>query len=264
MNKFKLAAVASAFALSFNAHADADNYTLQSMTPNSPYVGVTLNYSGPLSPTPRNISAYAGMFNLVNAHEPPNPGLNFKAFCVDIFNTVSIGGTYYMHATDNPFAISPAWTNLTLDRVSYMFDNYESEITGNEAAFQLVLWEIINESDSNPLNLTSGDMKFASITDDTVRDKAQDWLDDVTEFADGHGESNIYNFSFYQPGPDDKFNNPFQTVMTWTPCDGQCGGDENEVPEPAPLALIGLGLLGLGFITRKSQSSNNNFAVMYA
>lgn len=264
MNKFKLAAVAATVALSFNAHADADNYTLQSMTPNSPYVRVTLNYSGPLSPTPRNISAYAGMFNLVNAHEPPNPGLDFKAFCVDIFNTVSIGGTYYMHTTDNPFAISPAWTNLTLDRVSYMFDTYESEITGNEAAFQLVLWEIINESDSNPLSLTSGDMKFASITNNSVRDKAQDWLDDVTDHADDYGKSNIYDFSFYQPGPDDKFNNPFQTVMTWTPCVGQCDGGPSGVPEPAPLALIGLGLLGLGFITRKSQSSNSNFAVSYA
>lgn len=263
MNKFKLAAVASAFALSFNAYADADNYTLQSITPNSPYVGVTLNYSGPLSVN-RSISAVAGMFNLVNAHEPPNPGLDFKAFCVDIFNTVSIGGTYYMHTTDDPFAISPAWTNLTLDRVSYMFDNYESEITGNEAAFQLVLWEIINESDSNTLSLTSGDLKFAGITNNSVRDKAQDWLDDVTAFADGHGKSNTYDFSFYQPGPDSKFDNPFQTVMTWSQCEnGNCNPPAG-VPEPAPLALIGLGLLGLGFITRKSQSSNNNFAVMYA
>lgn len=242
-------ALAGAFMLSGTAQADVnptnpDYYKLTSVTPGN--VTATIQYSGSLGGN-RSLSANVGLFNLAHAGTPANSDFDFKAFCVDIFNTVSTGSTYYMFESNDPYLISPAWTTLTLDRVSYLFDNYANNISGNEAAFQIALWEIINEADSNPLSLTVGDLKITNISNNTAKTQANTWLADVQDKANDYGESKFYDFSFYSPAAGES---PFQTVMTWNDRDPEF---PQEVSEPGTLLLLSIGL-GVAFFSTRRRS----------
>lgn len=269
MNKFKLAAVASAFALSFNAHADTFSFHGIEEGFGAGYSG-TISYNtvpgiDPIDYDGSSVSKHikggvlAGAFSMRN----DDTGLDFKAFCVDIFNTITTPVGYsavtvadYFNGTTqaNGTVFDPNGERYLIG-LNNLFNNNYGSLSDNEnyAAFQLALWELTHEYNKEDLNLTTGQFQISG------------WDAGVVGLAQGMLEG-LYD----DPNPESNFDYKIwtslksQNLLTWTPCDGQCDGGETEVPEPGPLALIGLGLLGLGFITRKSQSSNNNFAVSYA
>lgn len=269
MNKFKLATVAATVALSFNAHAD--NIILNAVT--GPVAHITYAGSSAVSDT-----VYAGQFDMTNTTQ----GIDFYAFCIDIFNHLQSPYEYGISST-NTFG----WSALQEGRVNYLFDSYASIVNGDmgytgvdstigsgvtathAGAFQLALWEILNEKEDATIaslsdglfQATSGNAEAINLADSMVSDV---WANAAKGYISG-----TYSFQYIDGSPAvtggmSTLSVPVssQNLISFNTCVGECNPPK-EVPEPAPLALIGLSLLGLGFITRKSQSGNN-FAVSYA
>ncbi len=234
--------------------AQADIYKLESINPNSPYSTSVISYTG----SPHNVSPVTvalGSFNMVNQ---TNTGLDFKAFCIDIFHTVSVGGTYSYNKTALP---TPAWSELTENCINYLFTNYVVPLADDTPdAFQLALWEVINEGDSNSLSLTNGDFKASGGNLGAAKYFAvETLLQDIQTKGSGPSTAD-YNYTFYEGYPASAMPAAFampapaQMLMSWE-SKGICEGDDcftNNVPEPMPLALLGIGLLAIGFVLRKT------------
>ena len=251
-------AVTGAF---ISTSAQADYYTYEGVTG----VNANITYGG-LPPVNSNV--VAGQFSMSN-----EDGIDFYAFCVDIFNTIQPGHNYDV-GSSNPFG----WTDKQSSKVSYLFDNYDnvtingvssslgSGVTAAHAgAFQLALWEILNEEDDSPMTGNPGslsnDLFKASGISASVKGAAEDWVTAAWNFAGDAYESFKYDFEYADGSP---FTVSVfgrvpvgQDLIIWKEKGGS-GGDEipgTEIPEPAPLALMGLGLLGLGFTTRRYRKS---------
>lgn len=249
----KVLPLIAATGLLLSSVAQADIYKLQSITPNSPYSTSTISYSGSfgtLSPT----TVALGSFNMVNQ---TNTGLDFKAFCIDIFNTVNVGGTYSYNETSFP---NPAWSTLAENRINYLFTNYVTPVADNTpAAFQLALWEVINEGDNTVLSLTNGDFKASGGNLNAAQYSAVEaLLQDIQNYGSGPSTAD-YNYTFYEGYPASAMPAAFampapaQMLMSWE-SKGICTGDDCfNVPEPMPLALLGIGLLAIGFVLRKAS-----------
>lgn len=237
--------------------AQADIYKLDSITPNSPYSTSTIRYSGSfgtVSPT----TVALGSFNMVNQ---TSPGLDFKAFCIDIFNNVNVGGTYSYNTTTTP---TPAWSALTENRINYLFSTYVTPLADDTpAAFQLALWEVINEGDNTVLSLTNGDFRASGGNLNAAQYSAvEGLLQDIQNNGSGPSTAE-YNYTFYKGFPSSGISTakvgviPAQMLMSWK-AKGICEGDDpdcftTDVPEPMPLALLGIGLLAIGFVLRKAS-----------
>lgn len=198
-------------------------------------------------------------------------GLDFYAFCADIFNTLKTGGTttYQMNAlTAENVAGIGSWE---IARLGYLFDNYGSYLDdptkGKElTAFQLTLWEILFENGNNQGNnngdpLSKGNFKVGGFGD--ADDLANIWIKDIYDNAENGKESELYDLFFLKSsstcvskytsgtkkGQCKEWSQDSQNLISWKakPEDPQ---DPNEIPEPMPLVLLTAGLLALGF-TRK-------------
>lgn len=238
--------------------AQADIYKLQSITPNSPYSTSTISYSGSLGINVSPTTVALGSFNMVNQ---TTPGLNFKAFCIDIFNTVNVGGTYsYIEATSP----NPVWSTLAENRINYLFSTYVTPLADDTpAAFQLALWEVINEGDNSVLSLTNGDFKANGGNLGAAQYSAVEaMLRDIQ--TNGSGPSTAdYKYTFYKGFPSSTqpaafaMPLPAQMLMSWE-AKGVCNAGDPDcyttnVPEPMPLALLAIGLLSIGFVLRKAS-----------
>lgn len=235
--------------------AQADIYKLQSIDP-FPYSTSTIRYSGTfgtLSPT----TVALGSFNMVNQ---TNPGLefDFKAFCIDIFNSVSVGGTY---SYTTPATPNPAWSALTENRINYLFSNFGTLADNTPDAFQLALWEVINEGDNTVLSLTNGDFRASGGNLGTTQySEVEGWLEDIQNNGSGPSTAD-YNYTFYEGYPASAMPAAFavqpkaQMLMSWE-SKGSCNEPScfgTDVPEPMPLALLAIGLLAIGFVLRKAS-----------
>lgn len=172
-------------------------------------------------------SVRAGEFNFaINSIDGDAPawGATLDAFCIDISTALQNTATYTLHE-----GLGSLSSNTQQNRVDRLFTSYyELSTTSahNSAAFQLALWEILNESHSS-LNLSSG--SFSSGAFDGARTIANNWLANLGTLTGG--------YEYYILRADNS-----QDLVTVR---------QVNVPEPTVLLLMGTGLLILALAQRR-------------
>ncbi|SFU41805.1 PEP-CTERM protein-sorting domain-containing protein [Nitrosomonas eutropha] len=198
----KKALIAAAlFAAIGTAHADPVTLThtdtfrneqVGTLPNNSSWSGNPWNQGKPIQG-----NVYAGEFKFQTSE-----GLDFYAFCADIFHTLKSGTTYQMDAlTTGSVAGIGSWE---IARIGYLFDNYgnylDKSANGKElTAFQLTMWEILfengkNQGNQNGSSLSKGNFQVGGFGD--ADDLANTWINDIYKNAKEGEESKKYNLFF--------------------------------------------------------------------
>ena len=158
----------------------------------------------------------------------------FQSFCVDIFHSFN----FIVNSTDvlQPATIISSQAATDLGR---LYSNHHAAIdshsssAANEAAFQLAVWEIVNEG-SGTYNLGGGNFEATG----TGSALAQSWLNDLGIASTSNYSANIWTVqSMLTSG-----HGYAQDVVVFAP-----------VPEPEAYAMMLAGLGLLGFSARRRQ-----------
>lgn len=207
---------------------------------------ININYYGSTPSTSVHENAWTGGFETYNLTQDPGHLNAFQSFCVDIFDSFNFSVT--SNDTLHPAASvisSQAATNLgKLFTNQHGLIDSTSSSAKNEAAFQLAVWEIVNET-SELLSLNSGVFQAGASTNPQDPTKtgavtlANTWLAQLRT-------TNYSGYNAYIWKVDSMVSGigHAQDVVTFTP-----------VPEPETYAmmLVGLGLLGFS-ARRKNQN----------
>jgi hypothetical protein len=179
----------------------------------------------------------SGGFLTYNLSTDPSRQNAFQSFCVDIFHSFS----FAVSSTDvlKPASIISSTAAVDLGR---LYTNHHSAIDlhsssgSNEAAFQLAVWEIVNEGSGN-YSLDGGGFKATG----TGSALAQSWLSELGVASASDYSANIWTVQSMQTTG----HGYAQDVVVFAP-----------VPELQTYAMLlsGLGLIGFSVRRRKNDA----------
>lgn len=177
------------------------------------------------------ISTQAGMFVLDRRHVAPSVPTSwqqFLSFCLEPHVLVT--------PFDNPHTVNSlvgAGFGAASDAISELWGRHFGSINNDDTAgaFQVAVWELAWGTTDK--NLATG--SFVLTSGGAVKSIAQSWLDSL----DGTGPKELRLVAL----SDNVNTQNFQDILT------------HQVPEPGVLALLGVGLAGIGLARRRSNRS---------
>ena len=180
-------------------------------------------------------SGGAGGFKTYNLTVDPGKLAPFQSWCVDIFHNFSFAtnGIDILNTAASIFGAAKANDLGRLYTNHHNLVDSTSSTGTNEAAFQLAVWEIVNEQTGNSYDLNSGWLK-ASGTGASV---AQGWLNELNTTP----SASMYNVNIWSVVQGPSGWGP-QDVAVFTP-----------IPEPQTYLLLIAGLALLGFGVRQPR-----------
>ncbi|MEP7156837.1 MAG: PEP-CTERM sorting domain-containing protein [Betaproteobacteria bacterium] len=173
---------------------------------------------------------YAGGFNTTNGTS------SFVSWCVDIVQNTYLGVGVNNYTLVNAASVSQIGA-ARADALGRLATQYLGQVNNatTSAAFQLAAWEIVFETAGNPYNMSGGNFLAWGASDNSIG-LAQTWL------------NNLPGSSTY-------------SVSVWSSPTHQDLAVFTNVPEPATLGLLAIGLIGAGFAKkRKAKAAGDSTA----
>ncbi len=171
-------------------------------------------------------------------------GMPLTSFCIDLMQSIRFGQSYSNFSKVSLTGQNENISALQLGRFSKLYENYlptaHTSSTAS-AAFQTAIWEIMSDGKGH-LNLSTGMFSLASAFCTTSRSLAEEWLATLDSKAAGHWSFDKFGSASHQD---------------------QLVGKKivSQVPVPASLALIAVGLLGMG-ASRKIRTTKQSLATL--
>jgi hypothetical protein len=167
----------------------------------------------------------AGAIAMTNT--TPNPDVSFQAWCVDIFHTLASSSSYTLQNATSFYASDPGKATALSELASHSLSSVTN--TTNSAAFQLAVWEIVNETSGHGYSLTGGNFRASS--ESAVINAANSMLGNLS------GPITLTANVWAQNTPGST-----QDLVVFAP-----------VPEPETYAMMLAGLGLMGFVARRRK-----------